>query len=387
MSMSLSPRPEMFTMKTSPGVNGRAADGFRHGVRGFERGNDAFGAAQSCRGFDGVLVAAGAVFGASAIVQPGVLGSDRGVVETRGDGVRGGDLAVLVLQNVAARAVKDSGESAGEARGVLAGSVAASAGFDADELHAFVFHERMEDADGVAAASDAGEDGVGQAAFDFENLAAGFEADDAMEVAHHGGIRVRAERRAEQIVGGGDVGDPVAHGFADGVFEGAAAVGHADDVRAEQAHAEDVEALAAHVFLAHVDRTIEPKQGADGGGGDAVLAGAGFGDDAALAHAAGEERLAEAVVDLVRAGVEQVFALEIDLRAEVLREAAGEVERRGTSGVGGEEFVQFLVEGRVFASFVVSELKFFERGHQHFGGVTAAVSSEVPACVGLRSHG
>ncbi len=110
----------------------------------------------------------------------------------------------------------------------------------------------------------------------------------------------------------GDVGDPVAHGFADGVLERAAAVGDADYVRAQQAHAEDVEALAAHVFFAHVDDAIETEERADGGGGDAVLARAGFGDDAAFAHAAREQRLAETVVDLVRAGVEQVFALDVD---------------------------------------------------------------------------
>jgi hypothetical protein len=41
-----------------------------------------------------------------------------------------------------------------------------------------------------------------------------------------------------------------------------------------------------------------------------MLAGAGFGDDAGLAHALGEQDLADAVVDLVRAGVVQLFALE-----------------------------------------------------------------------------
>jgi hypothetical protein len=39
-----------------------------------------------------------------------------------------------------------------------------------------------------------------------------------------------------------------------------------------------------------------------------VLACAGFGDDAGLAHAAGEEDLADGVVDFVGAGVEEVFA-------------------------------------------------------------------------------
>jgi hypothetical protein len=43
-----------------------------------------------------------------------------------------------------------------------------------------------------------------------------------------------------------------------------------------------------------------------------VLAGAGLGDDARLAHALGEQRLAERVVDLVRAGVVEVLALEVE---------------------------------------------------------------------------
>jgi hypothetical protein len=46
-----------------------------------------------------------------------------------------------------------------------------------------------------------------------------------------------------------------------------------------------------------------------------VLARAGLGDDPGLAHALGQQDLAHAVVDLVRAGVVQLLALEIDLRA------------------------------------------------------------------------
>ena len=44
--------------------------------------------------------------------------------------------------------------------------------------------------------------------------------------------------------------------------------------------------------------------------GDAVLARARFGHDASLPHAPGQQRLAERVVDLVRARMRQVFALE-----------------------------------------------------------------------------
>ena len=45
---------------------------------------------------------------------------------------------------------------------------------------------------------------------------------------------------------------------------------------------------------------------------------AGLGDDAMLAHALDQQRLSQAVVDLVGAGVEQIFALEIDFRAAQL---------------------------------------------------------------------
>ena len=120
-----------------------------------------------------------------------------------------------------------------------------------------------------------------------------------------------------------DVRHPIAHRFADGVLQRAAAGGYGDHLRAQQAHAEDVEALPPHVLLAHVDHAVEAEARADGGGGDAVLPRAGFRDHAPLAHAPRQQRLAQAVVDLVRAGVQQVFALDINPRAaQVLRSTA-----------------------------------------------------------------
>ena len=59
-----------------------------------------------------------------------------------------------------------------------------------------------------------------------------------------------------------------------------------------------------------------------------MLAGAGLGDDAPLAHALGEQDLADGVVHLVRAGVVQILALEVDARAAHLtREALGQIQR------------------------------------------------------------
>src|ERR1019366_7044737 len=82
--------------------DGRAADRLGYGVCGFHGGNDAFGAAENLRGGERVVVAAGAVFGAPAVVQPGVFGADGSVVEAGGNGVGGRDLTVFVLQDVTA---------------------------------------------------------------------------------------------------------------------------------------------------------------------------------------------------------------------------------------------------------------------------------------------
>ena len=72
-----------------------------------------------------------------------------------------------------------------------------------------------------------------------------------------------------------------------------------------------------------------PSRAAPGGGGDAVLARAGLGDDARLAHALGEQRLADDVVDLVRAGVREVFALGEEPQPE-----RSESRGSGVTGVG-----------------------------------------------------
>ena len=119
------------------------------------------------------------------------------------------------------------------------------------------------------------------------------------------------------------------------------------DRRAEQLHAEDVERLALHVLGAHVDVALEPEQRADGRGRDAVLAGAGFGDDAPLAHPLREQRLAERVVDLVRAGVREVLALEEDARAaERLRQPLRLVERRRTPDVVAQQVARARTKAR-----------------------------------------
>jgi hypothetical protein len=72
------------------------------------------------------------------------------------------------------------------------GRVDAVAGrLDAVELDVGVVEERVEHADRVGAAADAGDDRIGQASRLGEQLRAGLLGDDLLEVAHHRRERVR----------------------------------------------------------------------------------------------------------------------------------------------------------------------------------------------------
>ena len=140
---------------------------------------------------------------------------------------------------------------------------------------------------------------------------------------------MRTQRAAQQIMSCPDVGDPVAHRLADCVLQRLRTGRYAAHLRAQQPHAQHVQLLPLHVHIAHVDHALHAKQRANGGRGNAVLAGAGFGNDALLAHTLRQQSLAQRVVDLVRTGVQQVFALQVDLGAtEFFGQSLGKVERR-----------------------------------------------------------
>jgi hypothetical protein len=120
------------------------------------------------------------------------------------------------------------------------------------------------------------------------------------------------------------------------------------DLCAEQLHAEHVGLLPRDVLGAHEDRAGQAEQRRDGRGGDAMLARAGLGDDPRLAHAASEQDLADAIVDLVRAGVVQLFALQIDLRAAQFRgQPFGEIEWARAADILAEQIFELVLEGGI----------------------------------------
>ena len=128
------------------------------------------------------------------------------------------------------------------------------------------------------------------------------------------------------------------------------------------------------------------EQGADGRRRHAVLPGAGLGDDALLAHPFREQPLTERVVDLVRAGVGQIFSLEVDPGAAAeIGQVPREVEGGGAADVISRETVDHVLKLGVTASFGVGGFQLVERRHQRFRRILAA---ELPkSAARIRNHG
>ncbi|MCY1389713.1 hypothetical protein D9M71_45150 [compost metagenome] len=294
------------------------------------------------------------------------------------------DLAIVVLQQERAVAVQHAWNAAVQAGRMLAGLDAITGRFNADDLDTLVVQERMEQAHGVGATANARHQAVRQATFLGLQLLAGFLADHGLEVTDHRRVRVRTGHGADQVEGAVDVGHPVTQGFVHCILERAGAGDHRDNLGAQQLHAENVGLLAFDVSGAHVDHAIQAETCSHGGSGHAVHAGAGLGDDALLAHALGQEDLADAVVDLVRAGVVQLFTLEVDLRAAAeLGQTLGEVQRAWTSDVVALEVGQFFLECRIFLGQFIFTGQVEDQRHQGFGNVAA--TERAKQAVGIRA--
>src|SRR5690606_14532312 len=101
-----------------------------------------------------------------------------------------------------------------------------------------------------------------------------------------------------------------------------------------------------------------------------------------------EQDLAEAVVDLVRAGVVEVLALEIDLgAAEMAGQTLGEIELRRTAGIEGRELLELRPELRVGLGLVPVPFQIEDQRHQRLGDEAAAEKPEHALLVGSGAEG
>src|SRR5262245_47598980 len=349
-----------------------------------ERGDDPLELRAKLEGVERLLVGHGDVVHAAAILEPGMFGTDARVVEAGGDGMALEDLPVIVLEEIGAIAVQHAGPSAGHRGGMTVRDIeAVAAGFDPIDRDRWLIEEGMEQAHRVRAAADAGDERVGQPPFPLQHLLACLAPDHRLEVAHHGGIGMRARHRADDVEGVVHVGDPVAKRVVHGVLQRARTRRDRTDLGAEKFHAKHVRPLPLDVGRAHVDDARKAEARRDRRHRDAMLSGAGLGDDPRLAHAAGDLDLAEAVVDLVRPGVVQLVALEVDLgAAELAGKTLGEIERARAAGVMGEKIVKLGLEGGIGLGLGISAFEIEDERHQRLGDVASAIEAEMAALVG-----
>ena len=378
--MSLSPRPLRQTSTRWPGPSSRARrSATARAWLELQGGDDPLHPAEAVEGAQRLDVGAGDIAGALGVAQRGVLGTDPGVVETGGDRVGLDHLPVGILEEVAVGTVEDARPARLERRRVLPRLDAAAGGLDAEQLHVLVIEEGGEDADGVAPPAHAGDHRVGQRPPPLERLAARLVTDHPLKALDQGRIRVRAHHRPDHVMSVMDIGDPISDGLVGGVLQGPGTAVNRPDLGAEQAHAVDVDRLAPGVLATHVDDALEAEAGADGGDRHPVLAGPGLGDDPGLAHPPGQQHLAERVVELVGAGVDEVLALEPDLgTGAVGGQPPGPGQRGGTPGVVAQPRVQLGDEGGVGQRLVHRRLQLLHGGDQGLGHVGPAVDPEAP---------
>jgi hypothetical protein len=105
---------------------------------------------------------------------------------------------------------------------------ALAAGLDADDADVGVVEEGIEQAHRVGPAADGGDDRVGQTALGSMICSLGFLADDRLEIAHHGRVRVRPRDRADAVERVAHIGDPVAQRVVHRVLQRAATGGDRD---------------------------------------------------------------------------------------------------------------------------------------------------------------
>ena len=249
-------------------------------------------------------------------------------------------------------------------------------GLDTDQPDLLVADERLKDADGIGAAADTRHHRIREATCLLEELRPGFAPDHRLEVAHHRRIGMWAKGGAEQIIRV-RVGHPVPHRFVDRILQCAGARGDPADIGAQEPHAKDVGPLAPHIFDAHIDHAFQPEQRTDGCRRDAMLPRARLGDNAAFAHAPGEQPLPECVIDLVGTGVGEILAFEVDLGAATGgRKPIREGQGSGPPRIGAVQVVELRLERRVGNCGLVGVVQFKDRRHQRLRDEPPAVGAE-----------
>mmetsp|Transcript_16412 Transcript_16412/g.33723 ORF Transcript_16412/g.33723 Transcript_16412/m.33723 type:complete len:384 (+) Transcript_16412:470-1621(+) len=261
-----------------------------------------------------------------------------------------------------------------------------SGGFGTVKGDTLVVFKGVEGSDSVGSSSDTGNECIGELAIVFlHELFLDLLSDHALEVSDDGGEGVGSDCRTNEVVCVADVGDPVGHGFVDGVLEGALTGLDGDDLGTKRVHSEDVQLLALAIDGTHVHGTVQSKHGTDGGGGNTVLSGTGLGNDAGLADSLGKKGLADGVVDFVGSSVSQILTLQPDFGSTgQFREAFRLVEGSGSTDEFSAVAIEFCQEFGIVLDLVVRLFDFLEGNRKCLGDVLPSEFSEAGLVIGSR---
>ena len=115
-----------------------------------------------------------------------------------------------------------------------------------------------------------------------------------------------------------------------------------------------------------------------------MLAGAGLGDDAGLAHPLRKQRLAHGVVHLVSAGVIQILALQVHAGASNgLRPPVREVKRRRSAHIVPELRIELREELGIVRIALVRIAQLRHRPNQRLRDERTSVGTEMSVLVGI----
>src|SRR6266581_3731694 len=147
---------------------------------------------------------------------------------------------------------------------------------------------------------------------------------------------------------------------------------------AEHLHPVHVQFLSVHVLASHVDFRAQSQSRARHSGSNPMLSGPGFSNDPQFPHFLGKESLAESIVDLVRATMQEILSLQIDSGpSNVASQIGSKVQWGGSAGETVQPARQLLLEGGVVGEPVVCFLKFSQWLHQGLRDILPAIFSEL----------
>src|SRR5436309_13200085 len=91
------------------------------------------------------------------------------IIQASGNGVRIGNLAMSILQDIRICSLQNARRATAKARSMIPKLVAASSGLNANQFYPLITDEFVKDANSVGSAADAGNHSGGQPPFSFQD--------------------------------------------------------------------------------------------------------------------------------------------------------------------------------------------------------------------------